>query len=67
MRSGRMGYVGMGVIRYSSGLESPVGPLVFHELFHVCQTKEKAVALRNNEIEAYVAQYLFHKILIQLM
>ena len=59
MRPGRMGYVGMGVIRYSGDLESPVGALVFHELFHVYQTKEKAVASRNNEIEAYVAQYLY--------
>ena len=60
MRPGRMGYVGMGVIRYSGDLESPVGPLVFHELFHVYQTKEKVVASRNNEIEAYVAQYLYY-------
>ncbi len=62
-----MGYIGGGIIRYGSGLQEPVEYLLFHELFHVYQTKEKAVALRNNEIEAYVAQYLFHKILIQLM
>ena len=57
MKPGTMGYVGRGVIRYND-LGDPFGPLLFHELVHVYQMKEIAVASRNHEVEAYMAQYL---------
>lgn len=57
MKPGTMGYVGGGIIRYND-LNAPFGPLLFHELFHVYQMKEIAVASRNHEVEAYMAQYL---------
>lgn len=55
-----VGYLGNGKIGYCF-LSYPAEPILFHELFHVFQTRAEVVASRNNEIEAYVAQYLFCK------
>lgn len=58
------GYKGGGVIGYSySSLVLPnLDELMFHEMFHVVQTGRSALKKSlNNEVEAYLAQYLYAK------
>ena len=59
-----MGFAGSGKIYYTPYiLEYPYrDELLFHEFVHVLQNKNSSpVKSRNNEIEAYVAQYLYVK------
>jgi len=60
----KMGFAGSGKIYYTPYiLEYPYrDELLFHEFVHVLQNKNSSpVKSRNNEIEAYVAQYLYVK------
>ena len=57
-----MRYAGGGVIQYNSDAwksEYNDGPL-FHEYFHMYQNENRSpLTSRNNEVEAYIAQYLY--------
>ena len=54
-------YIGWGCIEYQpDGLqEGDFEQLAFHELFHIYQNGEFPRRVLNNEIEAYLAQYIF--------
>ena len=56
-------YAGQGRILYTfAALTSDNNDdLLFHEFFHMYQTNEVVITSRNNEVEAYVAQYLYAK------
>ncbi len=58
---GRMEYVGKGVVLMNiNGMaEKDIVQLVFHELFHIYQNGSVIKKIRNNEVEAYLAQYIF--------
>ena len=58
----KMGFAGSGKIYYTPYiLEYPYrDELLFHEFIHVLQNKNNSpIKSRNNEVEAYVAQYLY--------
>ena len=60
--AGEMRYYGMGVIGYNrNALRLKTNEeLLFHEFFHVFQTGGlKPQKSRNNELEAYLAQYIY--------
>ena len=60
--AGEMRYYGMGVIGYNrNALRLKTNEeLLFHEFFHVFQTGDlKPQKSRNNELEAYLAQYIY--------
>lgn len=54
-------YIGLGCIEYQpDGLkEGDFEQLAIHELFHIYQNGEMPCRVLNNEIEAYLAQYIF--------
>lgn len=53
-------YAGYGKIYYTAAALGDDG-LLFHEFFHMYQTGEIVVKCRNNEVEAYLAQYFYLK------
>ena len=60
LRKDMMVYVGNGIIYYNLGTRW-AEQLAFHEVFHILQCGNEPKYILNNEVEAYLAQYIYCK------